>query len=144
MKKKIVKKPTKNSHMGTRIKVFSSPPYVKMNRGIAQYLRKNFVMFKIRYARGLSYYDFIKQPALVFVALTAIKYFSGLPTWIFFAFVPFWFIGWTAVGWYDQYKAKIWQEEAQYSQRHINPFEKEVLERIKKIQNKVNKLEKKS
>tara|TARA_R100000501_G_C2571327_1_gene78095 strand:- start:20 stop:298 length:279 start_codon:yes stop_codon:yes gene_type:complete len=91
------------------------------------------------YARGLGYYDKIKQPMMVATAIGAITYFTDLPLWVLFIFAPVWFFGWFMVGWFDYKHWKVMQRASEWSQRNVNPFEQEVLKRIKNIEKRVKK-----
>jgi hypothetical protein len=126
---------------------------IKLNLGLwragkftADKMRNGVVTFRQRYGRGWGLLgDYVKQPT---IALTAVAWWSdwllrntgmGIPTWVMYIFIPFWFIFWYSLGWFDQFKLKIWQKEAEWGARNINPFEQEVLKRIKKIEKCIKK-----
>lgn len=122
---------------------------MKFNLGIrwkahltADKIRSSLVSFRARYGRGWGLVgDYIKQPA---VALTALSYWFdklGYPLEYIWLLIPLWFLGWYCIGWFDQFKMKLWQEEAQWGSRNIDPFQQEVLTRIKNIEEKVNRIE---
>lgn len=99
-------------------------------------LRLWWVTSKLRYERGFLYVNLIKQPLMV-VAMFKI---FDFPMWLMVAFVPFWFIVVYFMGWIDQFKIKVWQKEYDWQCREINPFYTELMDRIKRIEDKVNKL----
>lgn len=109
-------------------------PFIKLNRGVMNKAKDMFVSWRSTYSHGMGYYDLLYQPAKVIGILVAIKYFSGLPNWVFAIIVPFWFAGWTFVGYMDRYHIKIWQRQAEWASRNVNPFEIELMKRIKRIE----------
>lgn len=96
-------------------------------------LRSWYVVTSARYNRGLGYMNIIKQPM---IALAALKIFN-VPLWALIALVPCWFVGWYAVGWADQLKAKVWQEEAKWGAYNVAPWNKDLMKRIKNIEKRL-------
>jgi len=134
----IFRRNTENSRQEVRI--------LKFNLGLQRLADKKFdsakdkyVNWKQTYSHGLSWWGLMYEPAKIFGALVALKFLSAyIPIWVFWGLVPFWFCFWTFVGHIDRYYLKLWQREAEWGQRKINPFDQEMLRRIKKIEKKVN------
>lgn len=131
------------------MKILKSFPFIKLNLGIKTKIDKDtkavgeqlkdwYVAWKFQYNRGMGYYDLIKQPTMVFAGLKIL----GIPFWALFIFVPLWIVGWPIVGWLDRYRWKLWQKEAEWGARKINPFEQEVLKRLKNTEKIVGELRK--
>ena|SRR3990167_5582485 len=95
-----------------------------------------FISWRQTYSRGLGYYDLLKQPA---IAMAALKIFN-VPFMFLIGLIPLWFIGWYAVGWLDRFKVNIWQKEAEWGSRVINPFEQELMDRLKNIEANIHPL----
>jgi len=128
---------------------------IKLNWGIktagnktADKIKDGIVIFRARYGRGWGLVgDYVKQPV---IALTAIAWWSSwlfenygfkIPVWMLYTFVPFWFAFWYGLGWFDQFKIKLWQREALWTPKNISPWEIEKMKRIKNIERRVKKLE---
>ncbi len=115
------------------------PPFLKFNRGYQEKFKDKFVEWRYMYNQGMGYWDLVQQPAKVLVVLGAVIYLDWIPKWVLVAFVPAWYIIWSFIGWYDRYHLKIWQRQAEWSSRTINPFEKEIMRRIRNIERIVKK-----
>jgi len=106
-------------------------PFIKLNIGAASKARDIYIWYDFYYGQGMTIYDKLKQPAMVFTALSAIVYFQWIPSWILALFVPLWFIGWLLVGLIIFKVFKIPQRTAVISGKKISPWEKEKMKVIK-------------
>jgi len=115
---------------------------LKLNIGLKRLADKKldkakdrYVDWKQTYNHGLSWWGLLYEPAKVFGALMALNFLSDkIPNWIFWGMVPFWFIFWTFVGHTDRFYLKIWQREAEWGARKINPWQQEMMKRVKRIE----------
>lgn len=93
--------------------------------------------FYLRYNRGNSLFNFVKDVIMVLGMLSMIvivvKEYLGMdvPVWIIFI-MPFLPIFLYALGWLDE-KYGFWKIEAVYATEEINPYFKEMSDNIKEI-----------
>lgn len=113
-------------------------PFMKFNKGYANKLKDAYVSWRVTYSHGMSYWDLIYQPGKVFGILIAIDYFTEINKYYLYPLVFVWFFGFYIIGYIDRYYIKIWQKQSEWGSRNINPFEIEMLKRVKNIERKVN------
>jgi hypothetical protein len=103
-----------------------------------------FAKYRLRAGRGNALTSELKGIVVLFAAGSAIFVYLERVTDILFpwwSLLVFWVIqkvAEVAVAWFDEKKMKWWQIENEYLSRHVNPFNAELMDRIKRIQEKLD------
>lgn len=96
-----------------------------MNYTIFQWVGKH----RLRFSRGKGWYYEVKDLVVMTMAL---KVFNA-PVWMYPVVVVTFLVSMYTLGWLDEMKAKIWQEEQRYSSKVVNPVQKEILAAVRII-----------
>lgn len=81
-------------------------------------LINRIVEIRYRIGRGKSYYSEFNGVIMMVIALKV----YDIPLWVILPIVVFGHIALYYIGYYDQKKIKMWQREAVYGSKDVNPF----------------------
>lgn len=107
-------------------------------------LRNAFIIFRMREGRGSGFigqgWDYIRKGSdiAVFALLFGLR-----AHWLWYVLFGFiYMLAAYGIGYWDETKARIWQEELDMNMKRVNPFNQRLEQNIKKLQEDIEWLKK--